>query len=268
MEKVAIIFAAGQGSRMGTDIPKQFLEINGKPILVHTLELFQYHTGIDRIFISTIEEYIPYVEKLIDFYHLDKVCGVVKGGNTAQESIYNALKGAAEKCSEDSIVLLHDGVRPLVSMDVIDSNIECAEKNGNAITCIPAFETFIISKNGSDIENVPIRNESFIAQAPQTFILKDIINAHETIRNTKNGYTNMVDACTIYHYLGRKTFMVEGNRENIKITTPKDVYTFKAFLDFKENEQSIGAGLTNKIGAQYALIMPKPKKKEDDGKNE
>lgn len=242
---IAIIFAAGKGTRMKIEIPKQFLEINGKPILVHTVELFQYHKMIDKIYISTIKDYIPYVENLIKIYNLDKVNSVIEGGNTAQDSIYNALLKARNENPGNSIVLLHDGVRPFVSTDVITSNIEGVKANGNAITSYPAFETIMISEDGKCINNVTVRKESFIGQAPQSFYLDEIINAHKKIRNSKNGYENMVDACTIMRAVGENVYLVKGNRGNLKITTPEDVYTFKAFLKYKESEQTFGLGLTN-----------------------
>lgn len=251
---IAIIFASGKGTRMGSEIPKQFLEINGKPILLHTVELFQYNSSIDKIYISTLKDYIPYVERLVKSNDMNKVVSVIEGGKTAQDSIYNALKKAESENPSDSIVLLHDGVRPFVSSDVITANIEGVKKNGNAITSIPAFETVMISNDKNVINDVTIRDQTFIGQAPQSFYLKDIIDAHEKIRNSENGYTNMVDACTIFRSLGKKVYLVLGNRGNIKITTPEDVYTFKAFLQYKENEQTFGLGLTNKIGSQYSMM--------------
>lgn len=251
---IAIIFASGKGTRMGTEIPKQFLEINGKPIIIHTLELFQYHENIDKIYISTIKEYIPYVNKLIDMYKITKVKAIVEGGETAQDSIYNALKKAEEENPEDSIVLIHDGVRPFVSVDVITENIECVKKNGNAITSIPAYETIMTSDDGKIIDGVTTRSKTYIGQAPQSFYLKEIIEAHEEIQKRPQKYEDMVDACTIFRTLGKKVYLVNGNRGNTKITTPEDVYTFKAYLQYKENEQTFGLGMTNKIGAQYELI--------------
>ncbi len=251
---VAVIFASGKGTRMKSEIPKQFLEINGKPILVHTVELFQYNKEIDKIYISTLKNYIGYVNNLINIYKLDKVVSIVEGGKTAQDSIYNALKEVEKENPENTIVLLHDGVRPFVSSDVISSNIEGVKKFGNAITSIPAFETIMISKDNNYIDAVTTRNETFIGQAPQSFYLKDIIEAHEKIRNSKDGYKNMVDACTIFRKLGKSIHLVKGNRGNIKITTPEDVFTFKAFLQYKESEQIFNLGETNKIGIQYNII--------------
>lgn len=251
---IAVIFASGKGTRMGTEIPKQFLEINSKPILVHTVELFQYHPLIDKVYIVTMEDYIPYVQKLAKMYNLTKICGINTGGDSAQESIYNGLKMVKNENPEDSIVLLHDGVRPFVSSDVITRNIECVKKNGNAITCVPAYETVLTSKSRNEITDVSIRCETYIGQAPQSFYLRDIIDAHNAIRKRPEGYENMVDACTIMRTLGKTTYIVEGNRGNIKITTPEDVYIFKSYLKYKEDEQVFGLGLTNKIGAQYDLI--------------
>ena len=248
---IAIIFASGKGTRMGSEIPKQFLEINGKPIIVHTIELFQYHEKIDKIYISTLKEYMPYVNKIVNAYNLNKVVAIVEGGETAQDSIYNALKKAQSENSGDSIVLLHDGVRPFVSLDVITANIDGVMRNGNAITAVPAYETIMTSKDKDIVDDVTKRSETFVGQAPQSFYLKDIIEAHEIIQKRPERYENMVDACTIIRTLGKEAHLVNGNRGNIKITTPEDVYTFKAFLQFKESEQTFGLGITNKIGTQF-----------------
>lgn len=242
---IAIIFASGSGVRMGAGIPKQFLEVNGKPILVHTLQLFQYHDQIDKIYLCVLNDYIPYTKSLIEEYHLSKVANVMAGGETAQDSIYIALKKAAEENDGKSIVLIHDGVRPFVSYDVIASNIESVKVNGNGITCTSCYETVLVSKNGQTVEYVPYRKETYTAQAPQSFYLEDIIQIHDKIRATENGYTDMVDACTMCTKLNVPVHMVAGNRGNIKVTTPEDVYSFRALLQYRENEQAFGLGLTN-----------------------
>lgn len=248
---IAIIFAGGSGVRMGAGIPKQFLEINGKPVIVHTLKLFQYHEMIDKIYVSVLQDYIPYMKELVEEFRLSKVADVIPGGATAQDSIYNALKKAESENPEDSIVLLHDGVRPFVSYEVISNNIQSVKEKGNAITCTPCFETIMISKDGGGhVDSVPYRKETFAAQAPQSFYLKDIIAAHDAVRNTPSGYENMVDACTIIRSQGIEAHMVEGNRGNIKVTTPEDVYMFRALLQYKENEQAFGLGITNRIGSK------------------
>lgn len=247
---IAIIFAGGSGVRMGAGVPKQFLEINGKPIIIHTLQLFQYHKMIDKIYVSILKDYVDYMKELVEDYHLSKVVSVIPGGETAQDSIYNALKKAESENPDDSVVLLHDGVRPFVSYDVIANNIEGVKKNGNAITCTACYETILLSKSGEQVDSVPYRKDTFAAQAPQSFVLKDIIAAHDVVRARPEGYENMVDACTILKSQGIEVHMVEGNRGNIKVTTPEDVYMYRALLQYKENEQAFGLGLTNRMDAR------------------
>lgn len=260
MENIAIIFAGGSGVRMGAGVPKQFLEINGRPILIHTLQLFQEHEEIDCIYLAVNEEYICYAQQLLKEYRIDKVAAVVPGGETAQDSIYHALKRAAREHSSDSIVLIHDGVRPFVEYEVISDNIASVKKYGSAITSTLCYETILISKDGERVETLPLRKDSYSAQAPQSFYLKDILEAHERIRATEQGYENMVDACTIYRALGRQPHIVLGNRGNIKVTTPEDVYMFRALLQYKENEQAFGFGLTDRLAAKMNRYKKKEKK--------
>lgn len=245
---IAMIFAGGKGVRMGSGIPKQFLEINGKPVLVHTLELFQEHDMIDKIYISVLKDYIPKTRKLVKRFDLDKVVSIIPGGATAQDSIYNVLKEAEKENDGDSVVLLHDGVRPFVSYDTIKKNIESVQEKGNAITCTSCYETILLSESGEKVDSVPYRKNTFAAQAPQSFRLQDIIAAHDEIRAVNPTYEDMVDACTIMTTLGKPVNMISGNRGNIKVTTPEDVYMFRALLSYKENEQTFGFGVTNGIG--------------------
>lgn len=232
---IAVIFAGGTGSRMKGEypMPKQFIEVEGKPILVHTLEIFEMHPEIDAIYISMLSEFIDFTHELIKKYGFKKVKGVVKGGETGQDSIYNALLTAKKENSNDDLVLIHDGVRPILTNEVISRNIETAKKNGNAITTLPCYETILISKDKISPCEVPFRAETFKAQAPQTFKLGEIISAHEETRKTNPSYENMVDSCTIYHTLGRATYMVEGNFGNLKVTTPEDVFIMRAMLYYK-----------------------------------
>lgn len=259
---IAIIFAGGSGVRMGAGVPKQFLEINGKPILIHTLQLFQEHDEIDKIYLAMNTDYIQYAEGLAEDYRIDKLAAVVPGGETAQDSIYNALTRARQENPEDSVVLIHDGVRPVVSYEVISDNIAAVHEYGSAITSTLCYETILVSHDGSTVDSLPLRKESYSAQAPQSFYLKDILEAHEAIRATESRYENMVDACTIYNALGRKPHMVLGNRGNIKVTTPEDVYMFRALLQYRENEQAFGFGLTNPLAAKLGRSRKKAKKGE------
>ena len=252
---IAIIFAGGSGIRMGSGVPKQFLEINQTPVIVHTLQLFEYHDDIDKIYISMLEDYIPYMQGLLEEYHITKVSTIVPGGETAQDSIYHALKAAAAENPEDTIVLIHDGVRPFVSYDTISDNIAMVKEKGNAITCTPCNETILLSDDGESVRSVPYRKNTYAAQAPQGFYLKDILSAHDEIRQTPTKYENMVDACTIMTTLGRPVHMLPGNIGNIKVTTPEDVYMFRALLQYQENEQAFGLGLTGRHKMQIHRAM-------------
>ena len=248
---IAIVFAGGSGIRMGAGVPKQFLEINGKPVIIHTLQLFQFHNEIDKIYVAVLEYYIDYMKELVEEFRLTKVVRILPGGETAQDTIYGELKAAEAENPEDSIVLIHDGVRPFVSYEVISRNIQGVKEKGNAITSTSCFETIIVSKDGEHVESVPYRKETFAAQAPQSFYLKDIIAAHDYVRSLPTRYENMVDACTILQSQGIPVNLIEGNRGNIKVTTPEDVYIFRALLQYRETEQAFGlGGLSNKISAR------------------
>ena len=238
MTNIAIIFAGGKGQRLSNgenSLPKQFLNINNKPILIHTLDIFQTHKDIDKIYISIHPDYYEYTQELIEHYYITKTAGIVKGGATGQDSIYNALKLAQSENPADSIVLIHDGVRPNITPEVISANIECTKKNGNAITCTSCFETILVSENGKNPQHVPYRKHTYSAQAPQSFHLGEIIEAHEITRKSNPQYLDIVDSCTLYKTLDKQTYMVQGNRGNIKITTIEDLYVLRALIRYKED---------------------------------
>lgn len=240
---IAIIFAGGIGRRLknGEDTtPKQFLKIHNKPIIIYTLELFQQHPEIDKIYIAIHPDYFEYMQTLVKHHYLSKVAGIVKGGATGQDSIYNALKLAQKENSKDSIVLIHDGVRPNITPEVISENIKCTKQNGNAITCTSCFETILISENGTNPKYVPYRKNTYSAQAPQSFHLGEVVEAHEQIRKTNPEYNDIVDTCTLFKTLGKETYMVKGNRGNIKITTIEDLYILRALIRYREDLEAFG----------------------------
>ena len=236
MKNIAVIFAGGTGTRMGVrDVPKQFLEVEGKPIIIYTLEYFQRHKSIDEVYVVCIESWISYLKYQLDRYQIDKVKCVIAGGSTGLDSIYRGLKEAQKNCNDEDIVLIHDGVRPFISEDLISRNISDTIKYGNSITCTECNETFLMSHNGISVDDVPIRRESFTAQAPQAFRLGEIIEAHELTRKTNPDYEDIVDCCTLFEKLGKPTYMTKGVRGNTKITNPVDIYIFEAWLEFKKN---------------------------------
>ena len=238
---IGVIFAGGVGSRMHSkEKPKQFLEIYNKPIIVHTIEHFEKHPLIDSIVVVCVEDWIPYFEQLRYKYRLEKVKQVVPGGSTGQLSIYNGLKAAKEiACDDKTVVLIHDGVRPLINEQVITDNIESVKKNGSAITTALVTETILVVNEGtSTIDYVPSRKDSRIAKAPQSFWLEDILNAHE--RALAEGETNCIDSCTMMQKYNFKLHLIDGPGENIKITKPEDFYIMRAILEAKENAQIYG----------------------------
>ena len=235
----AIIFAGGVGVRMGADVPKQFLEICGKPVLAHTLGLFQSHPEVDGIWIVAARDCFARVEEIVRTYGVTKCRGLVAGGASAQESIYNGLRALAESQPPETVVLLHDGVRPYVTPEVISANIAGVREKGNAVTFTPCFETLVLSEDGARVSDIPPRRKSFAAQAPQSFRLGEILAAHERVRRLPGGYTDLVDQATICWKLGIPINLVPGNRGNVKITTPEDICTLEALIRRREGRSSI-----------------------------
>lgn len=236
---IAVIFAGGSGRRMHTKSrPKQFLEYQGKPIIIYTLELFDNHPMIDGIVVACVESWIPFLEKMLKKFEITKVKQIVPGGETGQDSIYHGLVAAKEISSDkDDIVLIHDGVRPLITEQTITDNIEMVCKEGSCITCVPATETFIVNQQDGSLE-IPTRDNSLIARAPQSFYLKDILTVHDQAR--REGRHDFIDSCSMMHYYGHKLGKIIGPMENIKITTPTDFFVFKAMVEVHENQQIFG----------------------------
>ncbi|MGN0708873.1 MAG: 2-C-methyl-D-erythritol 4-phosphate cytidylyltransferase [Anaerovoracaceae bacterium] len=241
MEKhIAIIFAGGTGVRMGAGLPKQFIEVYGKPIIIHTLEIFDNSDDIDSIYVACKEGYINKTKKLLRRYDIQKVKKIVPGGATGQDSIFNALSAAAEENPDDSLVLIHDGVRPCIGPGLIRKNIEMAREYGSSVTCTAMYETPIESAGGVLVEDTPERKNFYTAQAPQTFRLGDVMAAHEKIRKTNPSYEGIIDTCTLMKKLGKDVHILSGPRGNIKVTTPEDLYIFKAMLEFRNTTNVFG----------------------------
>ena len=235
---IAVIFAGGTGNRMNTvSKPKQFLELQGKPIIIYTLELFDEHPLIDGIVVVCLKSWIPFLQKQLKKFEITKVVDIVAGGETGQESIYNGLKSVQSHYGADSIVLIHDGVRPLITQQTITENIETVGKCGNCITCVPATETFIVNQSDGTLE-IPSRKDSLIARAPQSFYLKDILSTHE--KALSEGKHDFIDSCTMMSHYGHQMHTIIGPMENIKITTPTDFFIFRAMVEVHENQQIFG----------------------------
>lgn len=235
---IAVIFAGGKGVRMGHERPKQFIEVYNKPIIIHTLEKFENHPEIDYICISCIADWIPHLKDLVKQYNLKKVKWIVAGGKTGQLSIYNGLKAAYQDYPEkDNIVLIHDGVRPFIDSDLISRNIEAAKEYGSAISSSPAIETFAITEENGNVETIVNREQSMVAKAPQSFYLKEIIEIHE--QALKDGQENSIDSCSLLYSYGKKMHTIPCSTDNIKITTPKDLYISKYMFDIQNDTYQV-----------------------------
>lgn len=221
MKNIALIFAGGVGTRMHSELPKQFLEINGKPIIIQTLELFEANPDIAEIYIACVASHIDYLNDLIQKFHISKITAVFPGGETGQDSIYIGLSKIKEQ-NENALVLIHDGVRPLVDQETINSCIKDANEFGSSITATPVYETPLLSEDGLTIDSMLDRKNTYTAKAPQCFYLNDILGWHNNERSLDTPYDGIVDSCGLAFKYGVKPHLTIGNRGNIKVTTMED----------------------------------------------
>ena len=237
---IALIFAGGTGIRMNNIAqPKQFLQLYGKEIIIHTIENFERHAEIDSIAVVCIESWIPFLKSLIEKNNIKKVKWIVPGGENGQESIYNGLSVIKNDVKDDSIILIHDGVRPLITEKLISDCIKSVAVNGSAITVTPEIETVVtINYQNKNITNITDRSECFHAKAPQCFKFIDIWKNHNLAR--EEGITNMIDSASLMKHYGHELYAVQGDYENIKITTASDFYIFRALYEARENTQVFG----------------------------
>lgn len=240
MMNIAVLFAGGVGSRMRSkDVPKQFLEIHGKPIIVRTAELFQNHSSIDAIVVVCVQDWIDHCSSLLRDFGIAKLSAVVEGGETGQDSIYQGLLAAKRVAGDaNAVVLIHDGVRPLIKAETITDNIESVERYGSAITVVRAKETILSVGDSGDIEEIPPRDSIQLARAPQSFWLDDVLDAQEWAR--AQGRHDFIDSASLMKAKGNVLHTVVGPDENMKITTPGDFFAMQAILNARENEQIYG----------------------------
>ena len=235
---VALVFAGGAGSRMNSRArPKQFLQFYGKELILYTLENFESHPEVDAIAIACIAGWLPRLKSLLSRYEITKVKAVVPGGETGQASIRNALLAIKDFAPDDAAILVHDGVRPFVTEELISQCILSARMRGSAVACSPAIET-VVTIEGGKIETITDRSKCFHARAPQCFLLKDLLAAHG--RAEREGWDGIVDTATLMRRCGHELYAVECGFDNIKITTPEDFYTFKALYEAREQQQIFG----------------------------
>ena len=225
----AIILAGGVGSRMGVDMPKQYLLVNDKPIISYCLDVFQNHSEIDKIVIVVSDEYKDYVKELVEKYSVTKVCGYAPAGATRQHSIYNGLKSADKNANNTDICIIHDAARPLVSDEIISDCIKGATEKDGAMPIIPVKDTIYQSKNGITIDNLLNRSELFAGQAPESFKFKKYFDIHNNVDDEEIGKT--AGSSEIAYRHGMEISLVKGSERNFKITTIEDLETFETIIN-------------------------------------
>ncbi len=228
---IAIIIAGGSGQRMKQEIPKQFLNVNDKPIIIYTLEAFQSHPDIDEIGVVCIDGWHDILRAYARQYRISKLQWIVSGGANGQESIRHGVMEAERRYRETDILLIHDAIRPLVSHEIISDCIVQCQHYGSAIVVTPC-NTAVLHRSSDDYSNeiVP-RDELAMTQTPQAFPVKTLADAHR--KALKRGIVNSVASCTLMIELGEKVHFSIGSETNIKITTPDDLKIFRALLALK-----------------------------------
>lgn len=231
---IAIILAGGSGTRMGSDIPKQFIDIYGKPLIIHTIESFDANPNIDSIAIACKKEWQEDLRIWIRKYGINKVQWIVDGGDTRQESIYKSLMTIGKECGEDDIVVIHDSARPLISQRIINENIEGAKEFGAVDTVIPSADTIVKSIDENTIDSVPLRKELYLGQTPQSFKYSMILDAHN--KAIENNNLEATDDCQLVLALNKNVHLVRGDKLNFKITTFEDLLLLKAVIKLGKTE--------------------------------
>ena len=230
---VALLTASGIGSRMGQDIPKQFLHVKDKPVIVYTMERFQNNPQIDAIVLVTLPNWFGFVWAYAKQFGITKLKWVVAGGETGQESIFNGLCAIKEECSSDTVVLVHDGNRPMVDDNIINDSLAVFGKYGSAVAAIPCTEVVFVSKDGATSQLSIPREELMRTQTPHTYFLNDLYNAH--LEAKKSNITNTTASCSLMEALGKTTYFSKGSEKNLKITTTDDIEIFKSLLTIEKD---------------------------------
>ncbi len=225
---IALLTAAGKSTRMHTEIPKQFLHIHNKPIILYTMEAFQRHPQIDAIIVVTLESWSDMLWAYAKQYQITKLKWVVKGGATGQESIKCGLDALDRECSREDIVMIHDGNRPLVSDEIIADSLAVCKVHNSAVAAIPCVEAIYKSADGIESNVVLDRQEMFRTQTPHTYSLNKLLWAHQQAKEKK--IENTTATCTLMSLLGEQIYFSKGSEKNLKITTSDDMDIFEALL--------------------------------------
>lgn len=232
---IAILTAGGIGSRTHQDLPKQFITVDGKPIIIYTLEAFQQHPKIDEIYVACLDGWNVILDAYAKQFNITKLKNIVIGGATGQASIYNAMQAVsvAHRDTSDIVVLVHDGNRPMVSQDVITDNIVKQKMYGSAVTVIPTTEVVFVSQDGKTSNESLNREELWRTQTPHAYKFDELWAVHN--RAKADEITNAAASCSLMQKYGYTTFFSKGSEKNIKITTVEDIEIFKALLNAKND---------------------------------
>lgn len=226
---IALLTAAGVGSRMHQDIPKQFLHINNKPVLLYTLEAFQQSPLIDEIIVISLENWKDMIWAYAKQFEITKLKYIVNGGDSGQESILCGLKELAKEHDKNDVVMVHDGNRPMVSQEVIADSLAVYRKYGSAVAAIPCIEAIFESDDGISSDVTFPREKLLRTQTPHTYTLGELLQAHDEAG--KKQICNTAASCVLMQKLGKKIYFSKGSEKNLKLTTVEDVETFEAYLN-------------------------------------
>lgn len=236
----AVILAAGSGTRMGKEIPKQFLNVNDKPVLLYTLEGFQRHPEIDAIEVVCLDGWHDVVRSYARQYGITKLRWVISGGATGQESIRNGIFGLRHICKEDDIIVIHDGIRPLVDEFVLSDVIETCRVHGNGVTSLPYNEQiFLVDADNEQTTTRYIPRETLRrVSTPQAYRYGKLAWAYEKAFREQIGIFGSAYTNTMMVELGERLYFAAGSDKNIKLTTPDDLEMFRAYLRMKQDPKS------------------------------
>jgi 2-C-methyl-D-erythritol 4-phosphate cytidylyltransferase len=234
MKTIVVILAGGTGSRMHSILPKQFIDVDGMPIIVHNILNFQLSNRVDSIVVVCVKDWIPKMQGMVDKFSLTKVKWIIPGGDTGHDSTRNAIFFLRDKLSDDDFVIIHDAARPLLPQIIIDDLMRVAKEKGNACASLPCHETIVVTDNQTDgVEEID-RNKIRRIQTPQAYKYSTIYEVYKKAEADNRHDFVYANTCAI-HY-GVRIYFSEGFDNNIKITTKEDIALYESLLKFKEED--------------------------------
>lgn len=240
-KNVALILAGGLGSRMGMalEVPKQFYRLIDKPLLVHTLGIFDSHAAIDAVCVVCLETWETYLKECLDEFGVKKVRWIVSGGETRHASVHNGLKAVADYCADEDIIVVHDGVRPFIGDDIIFANILAAREYGSAMTSIQSGDSLLVSPDRRDSGAALARDSVFLVQTPQSYPYARGRDAY--LEAERRGMPPAINCCELFISLGQAVHLVPGLKTNIKLTTAEDIHFLHALHEIYRREGRLEA---------------------------